>query len=117
MSDTFRYFFSSSVDRHAQRPLLCTSHVLHLAHASLSVSFKRITDKKTHTHTSYIYRKKIPKFRDALPRTTAGGFEVDHARFYFACIVSALEYVHSLGVAYRVSSSQCDERTMFGRAP
>ena len=72
---------------------------------------------KTDTHTSYIYRKKIPKFRDALPRTTAGGFEVDHARFYFACIVSALEYVHSLGVAYRVSSSQCDERTMFGRAP
>ena len=81
----------------------------------LSLSNESLTN--THTHTSYIYRKKIPKFRDALPRTTAGGFEVDHARFYFACIVSALEYVHSLGVAYRVSSSQCDERTMFGRVP
>ena len=90
----------------------CTSPT----HPHLSLS-NESTDKKKHTHTSYIYRKKIPKFRDALPRTTAGGFEVDHARFYFACIVSALEYVHSLGVAYRVSSSQCDERTMFGRVP
>ena len=49
----------------------------------------------------YIYRRKVPKFRDALPRTGSGGFELAHAAFYFACIVSALEYVHSLGVAYR----------------
>ena len=43
----------------------------------------------------------MPKFRDALPRSSAWGFEPAHAAFYFACIASALEYVHSLGVAYR----------------
>jgi serine/threonine protein kinase/CRP-like cAMP-binding protein len=49
----------------------------------------------------YIYRKKIPKFRDALPRTPFGGFETAHALFYTANLVSALEYIHSLGIAYR----------------
>jgi hypothetical protein len=49
----------------------------------------------------YIYRKKVPKFRDALPRSEHGNFEYADAKFYTANLVCALEYIHSLGIAYR----------------
>jgi len=50
----------------------------------------------------YIYRKKVPKFFNALPRSAAfGGFVTAHARFYAANLVAALEYIHGLGIAYR----------------
>ncbi len=43
----------------------------------------------------------MPKFFDALPRSEHGGFTSAHARFYAANLAAALEYVHSLGIAYR----------------
>jgi serine/threonine protein kinase len=39
----------------------------------------------------YIYRKKVPKFFNALARTEFGGFELPAARFYAANLVAALE--------------------------
>lgn len=45
---------------------------------------------------SYIYEK-----YDVFPRTSMGGFELNTARFYAACVVSAFGFIHSIGVAYR----------------
>lgn len=36
---------------------------------------------------------------DALPRTKAGGFRTEDARFYAANVVSALEYIHGKGTS------------------
>mmetsp|Transcript_32971 Transcript_32971/g.115750 ORF Transcript_32971/g.115750 Transcript_32971/m.115750 type:complete len:777 (+) Transcript_32971:180-2510(+) len=44
----------------------------------------------------YVYEKKTLH-----PRTPLGGFEDKTARFYAACVTSALKYVHNKGVAYR----------------
>lgn len=38
---------------------------------------------------------------DLLPRTKIGGFQKEHAQFYAGCVVSAFQYVHDKGVAYR----------------
>lgn len=38
---------------------------------------------------------------DLLPRTKFGGFQKEHAQFYAACVVSAFDYIHGKGVAYR----------------
>jgi serine/threonine protein kinase len=38
---------------------------------------------------------------DLLPRTKFGGFQKEHAQFYAGCVVSAFDYIHSKGVAYR----------------
>lgn len=45
---------------------------------------------------SYIYEK-----FEMFPRTNLGGFEVNTARFYAACVVSAFGFIHNIGVAYR----------------
>ena len=37
----------------------------------------------------------------ALPRSKLGGFESFACKFYAACVVSAFEHIHNLGVAYR----------------
>ena len=39
--------------------------------------------------------------RANLPRTRCGGFYHEHARFYAACVIEALSYMHGKGVAYR----------------
>lgn len=44
----------------------------------------------------YIYEKK-----NVLQRTRLGGFNDDTARFYTACVTSALQYIHNKGIAYR----------------
>jgi cGMP-dependent protein kinase len=38
---------------------------------------------------------------DLLPRTKIGGFQQEHAKFYAGCVISAFQYIHSKGVAYR----------------
>eukprot|EP00968_Pinguiococcus_pyrenoidosus_P000781 scaffold47_cov258-Pinguiococcus_pyrenoidosus.AAC.108 len=45
---------------------------------------------------SYIYEK-----FDVIERTRIGGFVDSACMFYSACVISAFEHVHSLGVAYR----------------
>jgi cGMP-dependent protein kinase len=45
---------------------------------------------------SYIYEK-----FDALPRTSLNGFQLPAAKFYAGCVISAFEYIHAFGVAYR----------------
>jgi cGMP-dependent protein kinase len=39
--------------------------------------------------------------RANLPRTRCGGFYHEHARFYASCVIEALSFMHSKGVAYR----------------
>jgi cGMP-dependent protein kinase len=38
---------------------------------------------------------------EALERCHWGGFQIPAARFYSSCVVSAFQYLHSMGVAYR----------------
>jgi len=45
---------------------------------------------------TYMYEK-----TDLIPRGPMGGFTEPTAHFYSGCLVSALGYIHSLGVAYR----------------
>jgi CRP-like cAMP-binding protein len=39
--------------------------------------------------------------RANLPRTRCGGFYHEHSRFYAACVIEALSFMHGKGVAYR----------------
>merc|ERR1711868_228515 len=45
---------------------------------------------------TYIYEK-----FDAIDRTKFSGFRKQDAQFYAGCVISALKYIHSMGVAYR----------------
>lgn len=38
---------------------------------------------------------------DLIPRTKHGGFRKEDAWFYAGCVISAFEYIHGKGVAYR----------------
>ena len=39
--------------------------------------------------------------RANLARTRCGGFYHEHARFYASCVIEALSFMHSRGIAYR----------------
>jgi len=45
---------------------------------------------------AYVYER-----YDLIPRTKIGGFFKEDAHFYAGCVISAFEYIHGQGVAYR----------------